>query len=86
VPARCVRLPGGEGALPAFTSVARLLEWKTAGSKYVKLPGATLFKMAVGMPEIDCIHVNYSENKGAPKGEVTRLEFEILAQGAVPGE
>ena len=84
VPVTCVRLPTGEGCIPAFTSVSRLLEWKKMGSEYVQLPGKTLFKMAADMPEIDCVYVNYSDQQGAPKGKVTRLEFEKLAQVILP--
>ncbi len=54
------------------------------GSEYVQLPGQTLFKMAADMPDIDCVYVNYSDQQGTPKGKVTRLEFEKLAQGFLP--
>jgi hypothetical protein len=84
VPVSCIRLPNGEGCIPAFTSVARLLECRQAGSQYAELPGPTLFKMASGMPEIDCIYVNYSERQGTPKGKVARLEFDSLARGIMP--
>ena len=85
VPARCIRLPNGEGCLPVFTSVGRLLEWRKEGSEYVEMPGRTLFEMARAMTEIDCIYVNYSDRPGTPKGEITRAEFESLAQGRLPG-
>jgi hypothetical protein len=84
VPVRCVRLPNGEGCLPVFTSVERLLEWKRNGSKYTEMPSRMLFEMVSAMPEVDCVFVNYSEQKGAPKGKLTRREFELLARGITP--
>jgi len=84
VPVRCIRLSDGEGCLPVFTSVDRLREWKTDGSKYAEMPGRTLFEMVNAMPEIDCVYVNYSEHKGTPKGKVSRREFESLARGELP--
>jgi hypothetical protein len=84
VPVNCVRLSNGEGRIPAFTSVARFLEWKEVGSQYAEMPGLTLFKIAGGMPEVDCVYVNYSERQGTPKGKITRPEIELLAQGVLP--
>ena len=43
VPARCIRLPNGEGCLPVFTSVERLLELHKDGSKYTEMPARMLF-------------------------------------------
>lgn len=84
IPARCHRLPDGEGCLPAFTSEARLLEWKADGSLYAELSGGKLFEMAKDMPEIDSIFVNISENARSPKGKVTRAEFDMLSRGLFP--
>jgi hypothetical protein len=86
VPVRCIRLPDGEGCVPVFTSVGRLLEWKKEGSKYAEMPGRTLFEMVRAMSEIDCMFVNYSEVKGTPKGKISRPEFELLARGILPEE
>ncbi|HZL87777.1 MAG TPA: SseB family protein [Pirellulaceae bacterium] len=84
VPVRCFRLPSGEGCIPAFTSVQRLLEWDPGGSLYAEMPCQKLFVMATGMLDIDAIFVNYSHEKGVPKGMITRPEFELLAQGVFP--
>jgi hypothetical protein len=84
MPVRCVRLPNGEGCLPVFTSVDRLLEWKKDGSVYAEMPGDTLFKMVSAMQEIDFVFVNYSDRQGTPKGKLTRAEFDLLAQGVLP--
>jgi hypothetical protein len=86
VPVRCIRLPNGEGCLPVFTSADRLREWKAEGSKYAEMPGSTLFEMVSGMPEVDCVYLNYSERKGTPKGKLGRHEFESLARGILPGD
>ena len=84
VPVICIRLPDGEGCLPAFTSITQFLEWKGVGTPYTSLPVSQLFNMAMGMPEIDCIYVNYSGQQGTPKGKVTRAEFQLLAKGIFP--
>jgi hypothetical protein len=84
VPVRCIRLADGEVCVPVFTSVDRLLEWKKDGSKYTEMCGRRLFEMVTAMPEIDFVFVNYSDVGGAPKGKITRPEFELLAQGVVP--
>jgi hypothetical protein len=86
VPVICVRLSDGEGCLPVFTSVKRLLEWKQNGAKYIEMRGRALFEMANGIPEIDAIYCNYSEIKGSPKGKVSRAEFSLLAKGVLPGK
>ena len=84
LPVRCVRLSNGAGCVPAFTSVGRLLEWKSEGSKYAELTGPALFDMVTRMPEVDCVIINYSKQKGTPKGRVNRGEFELLAKGILP--
>jgi hypothetical protein len=86
VPVRCVRLSDGKGCLPVFTSVARLLEWQKEGSKYAEMPGRTLFEMVSAMPEVDCVFVNFSDQKGTPKGKVSRQEYVLLAKGILPGD
>jgi len=84
VPVVCLRLPNGEGCLLAFTSEARLLEWRREGSLYAEMPARTVFKMASGMLEVDCICVNGSDREGTPKGKVVREEYESLARGILP--
>ena len=86
VPARCLRLPTGEGCLPAFTSLDHLLEWDRNDPKYIELSGRAIFEMASAMPEVDCIYVNYSEHSRAPKGKVTRPEIALLARGIMPSD
>ena len=60
--------PNRGGMLARVYFVDRLLEWKKAGSKYAEITGLDVFKMAVGMAEVDCIYVNYSEcSPGLPE-------------------
>jgi hypothetical protein len=84
VPVQCIRLSNGDGCVPVFTSVDRLLEWKKEGTKYAEMPGPTLFVMVSGMLDIDCVIVNCSDVKGPPKGRISRPEFELLARGILP--
>ena len=80
----CVRLPDGKGCIPAFTSDTRLFEWKPSGCQVMEIPTRTLFEMAVGMSHADCIYLNLSERQETPRGIISRLEFELLAQDIYP--
>jgi hypothetical protein len=78
----------GDGvvATAVFTSKERLLEWDVKAKAFVRYPGSTIFKMVARIPEIQVILVNYSQKSQSPKGGFSRREFELLAQGIVPGE
>jgi hypothetical protein len=84
LPVNYFRLADGLGCLPAYTSLARFLEWNEVGSRYTELQGRKLFRMVTDMPEIDCIYVNYSAEQGTPKGKIGRREFELLGKGIFP--
>lgn len=79
VPAVCVRTEAGLGAIPVFTGLEHLQEWKPQGYRYTTLSGRQLMRMAQGMPEVSEILINLS---GAPRGSIPRSDFErLLALG-----
>lgn len=75
IPVICLRTRAGDGAIPAFTTVDQLMNWKPEGCKYVTLTGKSLFEMALGMPEISEIVINVN---GAPRGAIPHSEFKRL--------
>jgi SseB protein N-terminal domain len=75
IPVICLRTSAGDGAIPAFTTVDQLLNWKPEGCKYVTLSGKALLEMALGMPEISEIVINVN---GAPRGAIPQSEFKRL--------
>ena len=75
VPVVCLKTRAGDGAIPAFTTINHLLDWKPEGCKYVILTGKLLLEMALGMPEISEIVINVD---GTPRGAIPRSEFERL--------
>lgn len=74
IPAICLRLEDGSGALPTFTSVKRLLTWEP-GCKFVSLTGRQVLGMARDMEVVDQVTVNHST---APRGAIPRSEFDRL--------
>ena len=75
VPVVCLKTEAGAGAIPAFTTVEQLLNWKPEGQKYTTVTGAALIAMASDMPGISEIRVNPN---GAPRGLIPRAEFSRL--------
>lgn len=75
IPAVCLRLADGSGALPTFTSVERLLSWEAEGCEFVSLTGRQVLAMARDMESIDQVTVNHST---APRGAIPRSEFDRL--------
>lgn len=79
VPAICIRTETGAGALPAFTSVRRLLRWKPQGCLYTVLSGRSLIRMAAQMADVDEILANPGD---VPRGRIPRGDFQrMLALG-----
>jgi hypothetical protein len=81
LPIICGRSVDGLPALPVFTSLAHLYEWKPEGCRYTNLGGRVLFSMATGMADIEVIVVN---GRGAPRGHISRAEFVRLSEGIKP--
>lgn len=75
IPVICLRTTAGDGAIPAFTTVDQLMNWKPEGCKYVTLTGKSLLEMALGMPEISEIVINVN---GVPRGAIPQSEFKRL--------
>lgn len=75
IPAICLRLEDGSGALPTFTSVKRLLTWEPDGCKYVSVTGRQVLGMARDMEAVGQVTVNHST---APRGAIPRSEFDRL--------
>lgn len=75
VPAICLRLEDGSGALPTFTTVERLLTWEPEGCKFVSVTGRQVLGMARDMESVDQVTVNHST---APRGAIPRSEFDRL--------
>jgi hypothetical protein len=74
------RGPDGQKWLLAFSDSASLQRWKPSGSSFVGLEAITLFGLAT-QNEFDAIIVNVA---GPTGGEITRVEFELLARGVSP--
>ena len=72
VPVICVRTSSGIGAIPAFTSVSKLLNWAPEGSQYALLTGRQLLSVALGMDDISEIVVNPNNT---PRGSIPRSDF-----------
>jgi SseB protein N-terminal domain len=77
LPVICIRTATGAGAIPAFTSLEHLFEWKPQGCLYTSLRGRALLTMAMGMVEIAEIRVNPN---GVPRGCLLREEFEKMLE------
>lgn len=75
IPAICLRLEDGSGALPTFTSLKRLLTWEAEGCKFVSLTGRQVLGMARDMEVVDQVTLNHST---APRGAIPRSEFDRL--------
>lgn len=60
------------GAVPAFTTLDHLYEWKPQGCLYTDLNGRSLLTMALGMTGILQVLVNPG---GAPSGRIPRTDF-----------
>ncbi len=75
VPVICVRTEVGAGAIPSFTSLEHLLNWKPAGCLYTSLTGRSLLGMAVGMDSISEILVNPND---VPRGRIPRGDFKRM--------
>lgn len=75
VPVICIKTEAGAGALPAFTSVRHLLQWKPQGCLYTSTCGGSLIRMAVGMADVDEILVNPS---AVPRGRIPRRDFQRM--------
>lgn len=75
IPVICLRTSASDGAIPAFTTVDQLLNWKPEGCKYVTITGKALLEMALGMPGISEIVINVN---GAPRGAIPQSEFKRL--------
>lgn len=75
IPVICLKTSTGDGAIPAFTTVDQLMNWKPQGCKYVTVTGKSLLEMALGMPEISEIVINVD---GAPRGAIPQWEFKRL--------
>ena len=63
LPVTCVPTALG-GAVPAFTTVARLEAWKDA-AKYADVPGDILLAMAERMPQVSGIYVDIGHEPNA---------------------
>lgn len=72
VPVLCVRTEAGGGAIPAFSSMERLLTWKPHGCLYTTLNGHSLLAMAIGMESVTEILVNPGS---VPRGRIPRSNF-----------
>jgi hypothetical protein len=72
VPALCVRNAEGQGALPCFTDMRHLNNWKPTGCRYVSLLGRAIIAMAVGMNEVEGVVANPGQ---APRGWIPRTDF-----------
>jgi len=68
----CIKTDAGEGAIPVFTTVAHLFEWKPEGCLYTSLNGRSVIEMATGMEAISEILIN---PKGVPRGRIPRADF-----------
>jgi len=75
VPVICIRMEDGTGALPAFTTMEHLFQWKPEGCLYISLAGRSLIAMAIGMNDISEIAINPCD---APRGRVPRVDFERM--------
>lgn len=75
IPVICMKTKAGDGAIPAFTTIDQLLNWKPEGCKYVTLTGKALLEMALGMAAISQIVINVD---GTPRGAIPRSEFKRL--------
>jgi SseB protein N-terminal domain len=77
VPVICIRTATGAGAIPVFTSLEHLFEWKPQGCLYICVRGRALLTMAIGMSDIAEINVNPN---GVPRGCLLREEFEKMLE------
>lgn len=75
VPVICMRMEDGTGALPVFTTMEHLVQWKPEGCLYISLVGRALIAMAIGMNDISEIAINPCN---APRGRIPRADFERM--------
>lgn len=68
----CIRMSDGTGALPVFTTMDHLLQWKPGGCLYITLTGRSVVGMAIGMDSISEITINPGS---APRGRIPRADF-----------
>jgi len=74
--------PAGELALLAFTDTESLMAWKQAGTHYLALPAASLFRLA----QQHGVAVVALNPAGPVGGQVQRHEIEMLARGVSPAD
>ena len=74
--------PAGELALLAFTDTESLMAWKQAGTHYLALPAASLFRLA----QQHGVAVVALNPAGPVGGQVRRQEIEMLARGVSPAD
>jgi hypothetical protein len=72
VPVICIKNESGEGAIPAFTSMEHLLNWKRDGCLYITITGRVLLEMAINMSDVAEIQINPYD---APRGRIPRVDF-----------